>query len=160
MKILSTTPIPAPPTSEIILAHGHNGPLSFFLSILPDPLSSIIGRCTLYTPFFLLSLIHEHYIWECEFGNFDKIKNKNNTKKQNNQKCPKNVPRKTGLQFTGACALPSSCALLSSSGLQDESLQVTMSKLLLLLTALWPYYLASSQLFSGKLSAGKDSQVS
>ena len=31
--------------------------------------------------------------------------------------------------------------------------------LLLLLTALWPYYLASSQLFSGKFSAGKDSQV-
>ena len=24
--------------------------LSFFLYILPDPLSSIIGRCTLYTP--------------------------------------------------------------------------------------------------------------
>ena len=31
--------------------------------------------------------------------------------------------------------------------------------LLLLLTALWPYYLESSQLFSGKFSAGKDSQV-
>ena len=31
--------------------------------------------------------------------------------------------------------------------------------LLLLLTALWPFYLASSQLFSGKFSAGKDSQV-
>ena len=29
----------------------------------------------------------------------------------------------------------------------------------LLLTALWPYYLASSQLFSGKFSTGKDSQV-
>ena len=26
--------------------------LSFFLYILPDPLSSIIGRCTLYTPGF------------------------------------------------------------------------------------------------------------
>ena len=31
--------------------------------------------------------------------------------------------------------------------------------MLLLLTALWPYYLASSQLFSGKFSTGKDSQV-
>ena len=31
--------------------------------------------------------------------------------------------------------------------------------MLLLLTALWLYYLASSQLFSGKFSAGKDSQV-
>ena len=27
------------------------------------------------------SLIHEHYTRECEFGNFDKIKNKNNTQK-------------------------------------------------------------------------------
>ena len=32
------------------------------------------------------SLIHEHYTRECEFGNFDKIKNKNNTKKPNNTK--------------------------------------------------------------------------
>ena len=36
------------------------------------------------------SLIHEHYTRECEFGNFDKIKNKNNTKKQNNTKKHKN----------------------------------------------------------------------
>ena len=35
------------------------------------------------------SLIHEHYTRECEFGNFDKIKNKNNTKKQNNTKTQK-----------------------------------------------------------------------
>ena len=28
------------------------------------------------------SLIHEHYTRECEFGNFDKIKNKNNTQKK------------------------------------------------------------------------------
>ena len=27
--------------------------LSFFLYILPDPLASIIGRCTLYTPGFV-----------------------------------------------------------------------------------------------------------
>ena len=43
-------------------------PLSFFLSI--------------YTG----SLIHEHYTRECEFGNFDKIKNKNNTKKKTKKK--------------------------------------------------------------------------
>ena len=39
---------------------------------------------SLSIPFFLSiytgSLIHEHYTRECEFGNFDKIKNKNNTK--------------------------------------------------------------------------------
>ena len=28
----------------------------------------------------LVSFILEHYTRECEFGNFDKIKNKNNTK--------------------------------------------------------------------------------
>ena len=38
------------------------------------------------------SLIHEHYTRECEFGNFDKIKNKNNTKKRNNTK---NTHKKT-----------------------------------------------------------------
>ena len=59
---------------------------SFFLDILPDPLSSIICRCTLYTPGFFLSiftgsLIHEHYTRECEFGNFDRIKNKKHKKK-------------------------------------------------------------------------------
>ena len=43
--------------------------LSFFLSI------------------FTGSLIYEHYTRECEFGNFDKIKN---TKKQNNTKKHKN----------------------------------------------------------------------
>ena len=32
------------------------------------------------------SLILEHYTRECESGNFDKIKNKNITKKQNNTK--------------------------------------------------------------------------
>ena len=32
----------------VIFKGGHF--LSFFLYILPDPLSSIIGRCTLYTP--------------------------------------------------------------------------------------------------------------
>ena len=31
-------------------------------------------------------LIHEHYTREFEFGNFDKIKNKNNTKTRNNTK--------------------------------------------------------------------------
>ena len=48
----------------------------------------------IYLSFFLSiytgSLIHEHYTRECEFGNFDKIKNKNNTKKQNNTKKHKN----------------------------------------------------------------------
>ena len=37
--------------------------------------------------------------------------------------------------------------------------KLQLQLLLLLLTALWPYYLASSQLFSGKFSTGKDSQV-
>ena len=32
----------------------------------------------------LVLLILEHYTRECEFGNFDKIKNKNNTKKHKN----------------------------------------------------------------------------
>ena len=45
---------------------------------------------TMYMYFFFSiftgSLIHEHYTRECEFGNFDNIKNKNNTKKQNNTK--------------------------------------------------------------------------
>ena len=31
-------------------SHRDESFLSFFLYILPDPLSSIIGRCTLYTP--------------------------------------------------------------------------------------------------------------
>ena len=43
------------------------------------------------------------------------------------------------------------------NGLKTSHERVFM--LLLLLTALWPYYLASSQLFSGKFSTGKDSQV-
>ena len=54
--------------------------MSFFLS-----LSIYIG-----------SLIHEHYTRECEFGNFDKIKNKNTKKHKNfwlnfclNKKCHK-----------------------------------------------------------------------
>ena len=45
-------------------------------------------------------LIHEHYTRECEFGNFDKIKNKNKTTQKkhknfwlnfclNNKECPK-----------------------------------------------------------------------
>ena len=46
--------------------------LSFFLSI------------------FTGSLIHEHYTRECEFGNFDKIKNKKHTKKKKNTKKHKN----------------------------------------------------------------------
>ena len=41
--------------------------ISFFLSIL-------------------VSLILEHYTRECEFGNFDEIKNKNNTKNKTTQK--------------------------------------------------------------------------
>ena len=45
-----------------------NGFLSFFLSI--------------YTG----SLIYEHYTRECEFGNFDKIKNKKHTKKKQHKK--------------------------------------------------------------------------
>ena len=32
------------------------------------------------------SLIHKHYTRECEFGNYDKIKNKKNKKKQHNTK--------------------------------------------------------------------------
>ena len=51
--------------------------------------------CTFFLSFFLSiytgSLIHEHYTKEWEFGNFDKIKNKNNTKKQNNTKKHKNT---------------------------------------------------------------------
>ena len=39
------------------------------------------------------------------------------------------------------------------------SLRPVNQRLLLLLTALWPYYLTSSKLFSGKFSAGKDSQT-
>ena len=43
-----------------------------------------------FFPFFLSnytgSLIHEHYTRDCEFGNFDKIKNKNNTKNKTTQK--------------------------------------------------------------------------
>ena len=58
--------------------------LSFFLSFF---LSIFTG-----------SLIHEHYTRECEFGNFDKIKNKTTQKKQHknlwlnfclNKECPK-----------------------------------------------------------------------
>ena len=45
-----------------------NKPFSFFLSI------------------FTGSLIHEHYTRECEFGNFDKIKNKKDKKKTKTQK--------------------------------------------------------------------------
>ena len=43
----------APCTGNIQLTSHSEGQctyLSFFLYILPDPLSSIIGRCTLYTP--------------------------------------------------------------------------------------------------------------
>ena len=62
-----------------------------------------------YLSIFTGSLIHEHYTRECEFGNFDKIKNKKHKKKKKNtkkhQKCPKIVPGKTGPPFTGACAL-------------------------------------------------------
>ena len=36
------------------------------------------------------SLIYEHYTRECEFGNFDKIKNTKHKKKQNNTKKHKN----------------------------------------------------------------------
>ena len=44
-----------------------------------------------YAHFYFLSiftgsLIYEHYTRECEFGNFDKIKNKKHKKKQNNTK--------------------------------------------------------------------------
>ena len=46
-----------------------NGYLSFFLFLL-----------------LLVSLKLEHYARECEFRNFDKIKNKNKTKKQSNTK--------------------------------------------------------------------------
>ena len=49
------------------------------------------GRGSLSHDFFFLSiftgsLIHEHYTRECGFGNFDKIKNKNNTKKKTQKK--------------------------------------------------------------------------
>ena len=44
----------------------------------------------LFLSFFTGSLIHEHYTRECEFGNFDKIKNKKHKKKQNNTKKHKN----------------------------------------------------------------------
>ena len=43
-----------------------------------------------YLSIFTGSLIYEHYTRECEFGNFDKIKNKKHKKKQNNTKKHKN----------------------------------------------------------------------
>ena len=48
-----------------------NGFLSFFLSIFTD------------------SLIYEHYTRECEFENFDKIKNKKHKKNKTTQKTQK-----------------------------------------------------------------------
>ena len=48
-----------------------NASLSFFLSI------------------FTGSLIHEHYTRECEFGNFDKIKNKKHKKTKQHKKTQK-----------------------------------------------------------------------
>ena len=41
---------------------------------------------SIYLSIFTGSLIYEHYTRECEFGNFDKIKNKKHKKKQNNTK--------------------------------------------------------------------------
>ena len=58
--------------NEILLHTNFSHILSFFLSI------------------FTGSLIYEHYTRECEFGNFDKIKNKKHTKKKTTQKKHKN----------------------------------------------------------------------
>ena len=43
----------------------------------------------LYLSIFTGSLIYEHYTRECEFGNFDKIKNKKHTKKKQHKKTQK-----------------------------------------------------------------------
>ena len=43
----------------------------------------------IYLSIFTGSLIYEHYTRECEFGNFDKIKNKKQKKKNNTKKTQK-----------------------------------------------------------------------
>ena len=77
----------------ILAGKGLTSWISFVMSIVSSVLShwysgsgvvlDCIDSCSF--PFFLSfvtgSLIHEHYTRECEFGNFDKIKIKNNTKK-------------------------------------------------------------------------------
>ena len=47
---------------------------------------SDVRRGSFFLSIFTGLLIHEHYTRECEFGNFDKIKNKNNTKNKTTQK--------------------------------------------------------------------------
>ena len=55
-----------------------------FNSILKIKLKEInkikLSNVSFFLSFVTGSLIHEHYTRECEFGNFDKIKSKNNTK--------------------------------------------------------------------------------
>ena len=64
--------------------------LSIYLFIIPNPLPSIIGMFACFLSFFLSiftgSLIYEHYTRECEFGNFDKIKNTKHKKNKTTQK--------------------------------------------------------------------------
>ena len=49
--------------------------------------SFLKGRTqTIYLSIFTGSLIYEHYTRECEFGNFDKIKNKKHKKNKTTQK--------------------------------------------------------------------------
>ena len=57
------------------------------LTYFDDQLNPFLASLchSFFLSIFTGSLIHEHYTRECEFGNFDKIKNKNNTQK-NTQK--------------------------------------------------------------------------
>ena len=64
----------------------HLSPLSGLGCCLFYGSGSVVVFLSFFLSFFLSNytglLIHEYYTRECEFGNFDKIKNKNNTKKK------------------------------------------------------------------------------
>ena len=60
----------------------------------------------------------------------------------------------TAFFFIKSVTIIAVAELISKLDYSTWSVLIDMTMLLLLLTALWPYYLASSQLFSGKFSTG------
>ena len=58
-------------------------------NLFGKPMFSIYIRACLFLSIFTGSLIYEHYTRECEFGNFDKIKNTKHKKTKQHKKTQK-----------------------------------------------------------------------
>ena len=76
----------------VSLIKGHNpnfDPQKSKIALLIRILDLLYAWLFFFLSIFTGSLIHEHYTRECEFGNCDKMKNKNNTKNKTTQKTQK-----------------------------------------------------------------------